>query len=297
VKRLFAIILLLCLTACSVFAEGTDVKAYDFSADFPDKFLAEGQAPIITENTYKSHDISIEIRLMREYGSDIYVADIYVRNMENFQRAYPYNKWGKSDKKITELSIQNKAVLSMTGDSSAYFEKGWVAGNGKIIRTTHNRIRDIFVVYKNGVMKGMRPAEINNDQLIANKDQVWHCFLFGPTLLDQNSNAYTKFPSKYDEIAVHNPRSAIGYFSPGHFCFVQVDGRKTNSKAEPSKTNKGVTLEQLAVIVDNLGCTAAYNLDGGRSSMLWFSHKQEIYSTAYKNGRPLGDIVLVKEVE
>ena len=296
-KRLFAIFLLLCLMVCSVYAEGTDVHAYDFAPYFPDKFLPEGESPVITENTYKSSDISIEIRLIRGYESDIYFADIYVRSMENFQRAYPYDKWGKSDKKITELATNNQAVLAMTGDSSAYFEKGWVAGNGKIIRDTHNRIRDIFVVYKNGVMKGLKPAEIDLQQLEAEKDQIWHCFLFGPSLLDANGQPYTEFHSNYDEIVSRNPRSAIGYFSPGHFCFVQVDGRKTPSKADPAKTNKGVTLQLLAAFMANMGCTAAYNLDGGQSSMLWFTHKQEVYSTPYKNGRPLGDIVLLKETE
>ncbi|MBR5232255.1 MAG: phosphodiester glycosidase family protein [Clostridia bacterium] len=296
-KRLFAIILLLCLMTGIALADNTDVKSYDFSADYADKFLAEGEKPIITKNSYKSQDISIEIKLIRKYDSDIYVADIYVRSMENFQRAYPYDKWGVSDKKITELATKNNAVLAMTGDSSAYFEKGWVAGNGKIIRSTHNRIRDIFVVYKNGVMDAMRPDEIDQDKLKAEKKQIWHCFLFGPSLLNQNGKAYKEFHSNYDKIGSRNPRSAIGYYAPGHFCFVQVDGRKTQSKVDSAKTNKGITLQDLAAYMESIGCKEAYNLDGGQSSMLWFSHKKEIYSTAYKNGRPLGDIVLIKEVQ
>ena len=45
--------------------------------------------------------------------------------------------------------------------------------------------------------------------------------------------------------------------------------------------------------METLGCTSAYNLDGGQSSLMYF--KDSVYSTAYKNGRRLGDVVLIRE--
>ena len=45
---------------------------------------------------------------------------------------------------------------------------------------------------------------------------------------------------------------------------------------------------------DELGCKAAYNLDGGQSSMLWYNG--EMVSTPYKGGRPVGDIVYLKDL-
>ena len=80
-----------------------------------------------------------------------------------------------------------------------------------------------------------------------------------------------------------NPRSAIGYFEPGHYCFVQVDGRIESSR--------GMTLEELSQLFADLGCTAAYNLDGGQSS--GFVWQGQLQSYPYK--RPVYDIIYVSE--
>ena len=92
-----------------------------------------------------------------------------------------------------------------------------------------------------------------------------------------------------------NPRTAIGYYAPGHYCFVQVDGRRTPSALEKGKKNAGLTLKNLSKLMESLGCKAAYNLDGGQSSLMYFHGK--IHSTPYKNGRRLSDIVLIRELK
>ena len=46
---------------------------------------------------------------------------------------------------------------------------------------------------------------------------------------------------------------------PGHFKLVIVDGR--------TDENRGVRLIQLEQIFKDLGCTEAYNFDGGQSSI------------------------------
>ena len=100
----------------------------------------------------------------------------------------------------------------------------------------------------------------------------------------------TKFNSDVNPV---NPRSVIGYYEPGHYCFVQVDGRGTKSKLEPGKKNKGLTLQNLSIFMESLGCKAAYNLDGGKTSQMYFGG--QVISTPENGGRKLGDIVLVRE--
>ena len=108
---------------------------------------------------------------------------------------------------------------------------------------------------------------------------IWQVWSFGPMLLD-NGQAMTQFNS---ELQRANPRSAIGYFEPGHYCFVQVDGRIESSR--------GMTLEELSQLFADLGCTAAYNLDGGQSS--GFVWQGVLQSYPYK--RPVYDIIYVSE--
>ena len=56
------------------------------------------------------------------------------------------------------------------------------------------------------------------------------------------------------------PRSAIGYTKDNFLILLVVDGRQANSR--------GVYLEELALIMRDLGCIEALNLDGGGSSVL-----------------------------
>lgn len=59
-----------------------------------------------------------------------------------------------------------------------------------------------------------------------------------------------------------HPRSAIGW-NQRHFFLVEVDGRLKGLSV-------GMTLDELAAYLVQLGCREAINLDGGGSATLWF---------------------------
>lgn len=302
--RRFIAILLLCLMILPAQAENAQIisvetmgstegiaSGTDLFASPEEIFLSEGEEIIQTETTYKSQNISIEITSMRYENSDVYIADIYVRSIANFQRAYAGGKWKKTTAKVLTMAQENNAILAMTGDSGQVIVKGWCIGNGVTWRSTTNKKRDIAILLKNGELRTY-PGPVNYEALEPLKEDIWHCFLFGPVLLDAEGKAMTKFNS---DVGPQNPRSAIGYYEPGHYCFVQVDGRKTTSALEAKATNKGITLKALSKLMEELGCTAAYNLDGGQSSMMYFG--DGLISTPYRGGRRVGDIVLIKELE
>ena len=108
------------------------------------------------------------------------------------------------------------------------------------------------------------------------------------SLLDENGKAMTKFNTN---VGPANPRSVIGYYEPGHYCLVQVDGRRTESRLEKGKINVGMTMKQTSALMEQLGCAAAYNLDGGQSSVLWYN--SENLSNPYNGGRNVMDAVLI----
>ena len=285
--------LTLLLTAACALAEE------DFSDRFADKFLAEGEEPVITETSYRSQNIAIEISSQRYSKSDVYVADIYIRSLDQFVRYYAQGDWHKSKNAVPTMAKESGAILALTGDSSQNFRSGWVMGNGVVERDgakEMNTIRDICIIYKNGEMRTVQaPTKEDNAQVGEETDDIWHIFLFGPGLLDEEGKAYPSFKSVTPkEVQYANPRSALGYYEPGHYCFVQVDGRQTKSALESGK-NAGVTLEVLAAFMEELGCKAAYNLDGGRSSMLWFG--DGLISTPAATNRQIGDILVIYEGE
>jgi len=66
------------------------------------------------------------------------------------------------------------------------------------------------------------------------------------------------FPASFS--AARHPRTGIGATADGDLWLVNVDGR--------SRLSRGATLDEMAVIMRNLGCVNAINLDGGGSSAL-----------------------------
>lgn len=76
-------------------------------------------------------------------------------------------------------------------------------------------------------------------------------------LPDAGSEAY-EFSSREER----HPRSAIGW-NDAFFFLVEVDGRQKTLSI-------GMTLDELAGFLKQLGCTDAMNLDGGGSATLWY---------------------------
>ncbi|HYE32004.1 MAG TPA: phosphodiester glycosidase family protein [Methylomirabilota bacterium] len=65
----------------------------------------------------------------------------------------------------------------------------------------------------------------------------------------------------YREVAVRNPRSAVGW-NKDHIFLVQVDGRRLN-------VSVGMTTAELSAYLQKIGCEEAMSLDGGGSSTCW----------------------------
>ena len=281
IKHLLVLLLLMMYSFPS-FAEGT-----------PTPFLEEGAEPILTDFSYQSENVVIDITSMRVYESDVYIADIHVQSVACFQRAFAGGEWGKETRKISTIAEAGGALLAMTGDSGQNFSAGWIVGNGIVERSTRNRKRDLCLVLKDGSMAFYPAGSITQEELEAAAETIWHSFLFGPVLLDAEGKALDDFSDS--NVRYKNPRSALGYYEPGHYCFVQVDGRSTRSALDEGGINRGMTLEELADFMEELGCSGAYNLDGGRSSAMWFNGK--VISTQADASRRIGDIMVIKESE
>jgi len=106
--------------------------------------------------------------------------------------------------------------------------------------------------------------------------------VFGPSLLDDEGHTKTKFRSA---LQGENPRSVLGYFEPGHYGFLVVDGRE--------KESEGMTMQALSALCEELGFVRAYNMDGGQSSVL--IGRSGTINEPYRGGRPSSDILAIRE--
>ena len=240
---------------------------------FADKFT-DGDV-VQTENAYMSENINVTFSRIEEDGIIYHVADIYITDIRYLRGGFSHGMYSARSAPISETASLYNAVVALSGDHYRARYEGIVVRNGVLYRDT--RYADICVLYTDGVMATF--ADEDFDLEAESEKGLWQVWSFGPMLLD-NGQAMTQFNS---ELQRANPRSAIGYFEPGHYCFVQVDGRIESSR--------GMTLEELSQLFADLGCTAAYNLDGGQSS--GFVWQGELLSYPYN--RPISDIIYVSE--
>ena len=261
----------------------------DLRTEWQKKFEEHFSDEIIwTENSYKSPNVSItiETKTVGEGGNKTvyHVADIYVGSMNNFVTHTANGEmryWGTQD--VVKMSKASDALIAISGDFLTYQNQGFLMRNGEIYQETSN-LDSICVLFADGTMETYDEKTYDIQEL---KDrgavQVWS---FGPVLLDENGQVRKSYKMP-KAVSYANPRSAIGYYEPGHYCFVVVDGRQDGY-------SKGLNMPDLARIFEELGCKCAYNLDGGGSAVMVFNHQR--FSRQSNGGdRGLGDILVIRE--
>lgn len=252
----------------------------DFSSKFADMFT-DGDV-VSTDTIYQSEDVSITVSTYTQSDVVYYIEDIYISNIENLRTAFAGGSYAKS---VTDWPIdmakENNAIAAINGDYYGIHDSGIVIRNGLVYRDVSDNTNDVCVLYWNGEMKVFSASEFDVDQAI--DDGAYQAWSFGPNLLDENSEAIIKFSSS---VSKSNPRTAIGYYEPGHYCFISVDGRGEND-------SEGLTLAELSKLCEDLGLAAAYNLDGGKSSAMTFG--DSLVNSPCGGGREDTDIIYIGE--
>ena len=254
----------------------------DWKSKFADKFT---DTVVQTESSYTSPNISItidKVTLTDTYTSICYVADIYVADLHCFQTYWAngrYSYYGYQSP--LGLARDSGGLLTINGDYADNQQSGFLVRNGELYYSDATS-RDICVLYYDGTMETYDGGQYSVDAILAREPyQSWK---FGPALLNSDGSAKSSFNTS-NEISWENPRSALGYYEPGHYCFVVVDGRQSFSR--------GLTMRELSDFFASLGCKAAYNMDGGASAVMTFD--QRIVNSPSNGGRDSGDILLIRE--
>ena len=264
------------VNADTIVAEASDTAISD---KFADKYT---DTVIVTENSYSSPDISVTVTEETLGQTTYYLADIYVRDITCFRTALANNTYGSGFRdSIEDMALLNNALLAVNGDYYGNTNEGVVIRNGVIYRANSTNC-DVCVLYYDGTMRVMPGSSFSVEEAV--EQGAWQAWTFGPALLNTDGSVLTSFAST-NRIISANPRTAIGYYEPGHYCLVVVDGRGESA---------GITLSDLSRLFYDLGCKAAYNLDGGNSSvMVW---NNEVINNPSGGGRESSDALLIAEV-
>lgn len=252
-----------------------------FGTKFADKFTS---GEVIQDGwNYQSANLNITTTIHEEYDSQIYVCDIYVKDIASFATGFAFEKFGRNyGEDLALIAERENAIVSINGDYYGAREDGIIIRNGVLYRDDDYVENDMCILYWDGAMKTFPAGSVNGEaEMAAGAYQSW---TFGPELLDENGEPKLEFNTS-DAVASRNPRTAVGYYEPGHYCFVVVDGRSDDSR--------GLPMKNLAQFMYLQGCKAAYNLDGGKTSqMLWGT---QVINNPYEGGRNCSDILLIRE--
>ncbi len=258
-------------------------------SNIPDGVYTDGEV-ISTETLYKSQYVSVEVKEIYFEDKLYMVQDVYVKHIESLAAGFAKGLTPLSGEKSTIYEMVEhyrnngyNIVAAINGDYCGYNSKGVTIRNGVLYGKGIAQF-DVCIIYKDGTMVTMPPEEFDAQTEL--EKGAWHVWDFGPSLLSDDGNAFSSFNSDYQKIAKANPRTAIGYYEPGHYCFVVAGGR--------GEQPYGVTLAALSRFMKSLECKSAYNLDGGRSSIMVFG--EEIVNEKYQDvNRSNTDMVFIQD--
>ena len=241
---------------------------------------------------YESENVKINIKeVSKESGNNkviYYVADVRLSSITYLKSAFAQNKFGRNILETTsDIANDNNAIFAINGDYYGFRSDGILIRNGTIYRD--EAARKGAALYNNGTLKSYDENSTNANELLNNG--VLNTFSFGPALVEegeirddfQSVMIDTNFGNR--SIQEANPRTGIGMIEPNHFIFVVVDGR--------SKESNGMTLTEFAELFKELGCTEAYNLDGGGSSTMYFMGRVVNNPSGKNKERKISDILYI----
>ncbi len=266
---------------------------------FPDYDTGSG-----AEYSYQSDELRIAVNKVEEDGVTYYVADIWMRNINCFRTAFSSGKYQGKREPAEKIAQDNNAILAVNGD----FLGGLVIRNGMLYRKANLRPtptpepwlepgqsilaetptplptekprpqRAACVLYYDGQLL---TEEYDTFRSVTAMEQgAWQGWQFGPTLVRNGKAAKDVKPQG------RNPRCILGYYEPGHYCIVMIDGRQKGYSI-------GMNFKEMIDLSLRLGLTEAYNLDGGGSAIMVFNGEIINQPSGEGDARKLPDMVTI----
>ncbi len=243
---------------------------------------------------YQSDTVSIHIEQVSSGSGNnaltYYVADVVLSDATLLSSAFAKNSFGENIIEYTsKIASDNNATFAINGDYYGFRSDGIVIRNGVIYRDLPARTGLAF--YRDGTLKIYDETQTSAQQLL--DAGVWNTLSFGPALLENSIIPANLTSVEVDtnfgnhSIQGNHPRTGVGIISANHFVFIVVDGRSPGYST-------GVTLTEFAQIFKDLGCTEAYNIDGGGSSTMYFGGRVVNNPLGKNKERGTSDILLIR---
>ena len=242
---------------------------------------AANDANYLSDHEYQDDTLHVLIEDIQRDDSVYHVAHVQVADASQLRAGLSCEP-GEEIKAVPSLIAQaNNAVVAINGDSYLFRSRGYAVRQGQTLRKSASTDLDLLVIDKAGDFHAVRKPTAKSIRSALEENDVAQCLAFGPVLV-MDGQVQTVYNTYGFSAQDKSPRTAIGQVGPLSYVLVVADGRQENSR--------GVTHKQLAQMMGDLGCTVAFNLDGGGSSTLVFHGK--VYNSLSEGGeRKISDIL------
>lgn len=222
---------------------------------------AADEAGYLSATEYRDDTLHVVIEDIQRDNSIYHVAHVEIADPSQLRTALSGDPGEKVKIAPSVIAEANNAVVAVNGDGYLYRTRGYIVRQGAVLRKSGSTDLDMLVIDTQGNFHALRkPTRASITEALATFD-VAQWFTFGPVLV-MDGQAQTVYNSYGFAPQDKSPRTAIGQVGELSYVLVVVDGRQSQSR--------GVTHKKLAQFMADLGCTVAFNLDGGGASTLVF---------------------------
>ena len=238
-------------------------------------------ANYLSATEYQDDTLHVVIEDITQDDSTYHVAHVEIADASQLRTALSCEPGEKVKTAPSTIANAFNAVVAINGDSYLFRSKGYIVRQGQVLRKSASTELDMLVIDTAGDFHALRKPTKKSITEALETYEVAQCLAFGPVLV-MDSQVQTVYNDYGFSAQDRSPRTAIGQVGPLSYVMVVADGRLDDSR--------GVTHKQLAQFMGSLGCTVAFNLDGGGSSTLLFGGK--VYNTPSEGGeRDISDIL------
>ena len=249
--------------------------------------FAPGSTPVaenFTEAGYRDETIIVEMDKQRMFDSDVYIAYVKIATPSQLRTAIAGKKMGASSTNHTSTISKNyNGIVAINGDYYTKTKAGYIVRMGQTYREKTSKNMDLLLIDEMGDFHILLKGHDEQKEALAafkSEHEIVNGFFFGPGLVVDGKKR--EIPKDYQfDPHQKNPRAGIAQLGALTYALVVVNGR-TDASA-------GVTMDEFADVMLELGAQQAYNLDGGNSATLAFNG--EVFNDKPQAERSVTDII------
>lgn len=232
---------------------------------------------------YETSTLKVSVEEKKTSYTRYWVCHVQTFSPSQLSSALCGGTYGNPRATTSEEMAAHNGVIGVNGSAFSYSSgkpapgKTMIKG-GKVYEDTPSNGNIMCVTGDGGMFTAA--AGMTTKQLL--KRNVKDTYCFGPTLVEGGQ----RYPLSLGDFrqTYRYQRTAVGMVSPGEYYLVVVQGKGAGG-------SQGMTYEEIQQVFLDLGCTYAYNLDGGGSTTLVFKGKVINTLTDAAGERPCGDIL------